>query len=301
MAASANGGIEHGYCNADGLRLHFAAAGEGPLIVFVHGFPEYWRAWRHLVADFGRDFRAVAYDQRGYNLSDKPAAVEQYRSSHLVADLAALIGHFDRERAIIMGHDWGGVVAWAFAIARPDLVEKLVIANAPHPGVFAKLMAGDAEQVRASGYIAKYRGADADDYLSRGDFAVLRETVLAPGLAAGYFDAADADAYLRAWRQPGAVAGMLNYYRAMQIAPSHRDERPAGIPAIDPSSLMVRAPTLVIWGMKDRYLLPQNLIGLDAFVPDLRIHRITGATHWVIHEYPDEVIRITRDFLQDRE
>ncbi|HUT48311.1 MAG TPA: alpha/beta hydrolase [Alphaproteobacteria bacterium] len=289
--------FEHGTLDGDGVRLHYAAAGEGPLMVFVHGFPEFWYAWRKLLAEFSCDHRVVAYDQRGYNLSDKPDGVENYRSGHLVADLAAVIRHFGRKRAIVVGHDWGGVVAWAFAIARPEMVEKLVIGNAPHPGVFARLLSSDAEQQRASGYIAKYQGADAEPYLSRDDFAVLRSTVTEPGRVAGYFNADDAAAYLAAWRQPGALTAMLNFYRAMHLLPPHKDGRPAKVPAIDAQSVAVAAPTLVIWGMKDRYLLPQNLDGLDAFVPDLTIHEIAEATHWVFHEKPEEASRVMRDFI----
>ncbi|MDH3235849.1 MAG: alpha/beta hydrolase, partial [Alphaproteobacteria bacterium] len=183
------------------------------------------------------------------------------------------------------------------AIARPEMVEKLIIGNAPHPGVFARLMANDTEQQRASGYIAKYQDADAELYLSGDNFAVLRNTVTEPGLAAGYFNAGDAAAYLAAWRQPGALAAMLNFYRAMQVRPPHKDGRPAQIPGIDVQGLAVAAPTLVIWGMKDRYLLPQNLDGLDDFVPDLTVHEIADATHWVFHEHPDEASRVMRDFI----
>jgi len=297
MDAASGPTFEHGTLDGDGVRLHYAAAGEGPLIVFVHGFPEFWYAWRRLLVEFARDHRAVAYDQRGYNRSDKPDGVASYRSAHLVADLAAVIRHFGRARAIVVGHDWGGVVAWAFAIAHPEMVEKLIIGNAPHPGVFARLLAGDPDQRRASGYIAKYQGSDAEDYLSRDDFAVLRDTVTGPGVAAGYFDDGDAAAYLAAWREEGALTAMLNFYRAMQMKPPHKDGTAASIPAIDPASVTVAAPTLVIWGMKDRYLLPRNLDGLEDFVPDLTVHRIASATHWVFHEQPQEATRVMRAFI----
>lgn len=293
--------FEHRWCHGDSIRLHCAAVGDGPLIVFVHGFPEFWYAWRRHLVEFGRDHLAVAYDQRGYNLSGKPEGVENYRSAHLVADLAAVIREFGHERAIVVGHDWGGVVAWAFAIAHPEMVEKLIIGNAPHPGVFARLLASDPDQRRASGYIAKYQGSDAEAYLSRDDFAVLRETVTGPGEAAGYFDGEDVEAYLSAWRQPGALTAMLNFYRAMQMKPPHKDGGSAQIPEFPPDSVAVAVPTLVFWGMKDRYLLPQNLDGLEDFVPDLTVHRIADATHWVFHEYPEETARAMRSFLQGAE
>jgi len=289
--------FEHRWCEGDGVRLHCAAIGDGPPILFVHGFPEFWYAWRKLLLEFGRDHQAIAYDQRGYNLSGKPEGVENYRSSHLVADLARVIRGFGHERAVVVGHDWGGVGAWAFAIARPEMVEKLVIGNAPHPGVFARLMASDPDQQRASGYIVKYQSSDAETYLSRDDFAVLRATVTRPGEAAGYFSAEDTEAYLSAWRQPGALTAMLNFYRAMQIKPPHKDGAPAQIPTVDPAALSVTAPTLVIWGFRDRYLLPQNLDGLEDFVPNLTVHRIAKATHWLFHEYPEEIARVMRDFL----
>jgi pimeloyl-ACP methyl ester carboxylesterase len=289
--------FEHRWCHGDGVRLHCAAAGDGPLMVFVHGFPEFWYAWRKLLVEFSSDHLAVAYDQRGYNLSGKPDGVENYRTGHLVADLAAVIREFGHRRAVVVGHDWGGVVAWAFAIAHPEMVEKLIIGNAPHPGVFARLLASDTDQQRASGYIAKYRERGAERYLSGDDFKVFRETVTAPGLAAGYFDEDDAAAYLSAWRQPGALTAMLNFYRAMQLAPPNKAGSPAEIPKLDPASLSVAAPTLVIWGLKDRFLLPQNLDGLEAFVPDLTVHPIAEATHWVFHECAEKCVRAIRAFL----
>jgi len=289
--------FEHRWCHGDGVRLHCAATGDGPLMVFVHGFPEFWYAWRKQLVAFSADHLAVAYDQRGYNLSGKPDGVENYRSSHLVADLAAVIREFGHERAIVVGHDWGGVVAWAFAIAHPEMVEKLIIGNAPHPGVFARLMASDPDQQRASGYIAKYQGSDAETYLSKNNFAVFRETVTGPGEVAGYFDPEYAAAYLSAWRQPGALTAMLNFYRAMQIKPPHKGSASAQVPEIAVADVSVAASTLVMWGMKDRFLLPQNLDGLEDFVPDLTVHRIAEATHWLFHEYPDETAGVMRDFI----
>ncbi len=286
----------HAYADVNGVRLHYASAGEGPLLLFLHGFPEFWYAWRRQLAEFGRDYLAVACDMRGYNLSAKPEGVAAYRSKHLVADVAGLIDQLGQGRCVLVGHDWGGSVAWATAIARPDLVDQLIIVNAPHPGIFGRLLAGDPDQQRASGYMLKYRGAGAEDYLTRDDCRELRTSIIELGISRGYFDDADGAAYLDAWRQPGAVAGMLNYYRAMQMAPPHRDGTPAQIPALDDGRLAVRVPTLVIWGMADRFLLPQNLDGLEDYVSDLRVHRIADGTHWVIHEFPGEVNAAIRAF-----
>ncbi len=296
--SSAKTELRHGYADANGMRLHYASAGASgdPLMLFLHGFPEFWYAWRRQLAEFGRDRHAVAGDMRGYNLSSKPDGVDAYRTKHLVADVAGLIGALGHRSCVLVGHDWGGSVAWATAIARPDLVDQLIIVNAPHPGIFGRLLAGDPDQQRASGYMLKYRGAGAEDYLTRDDCRELRTSIIELGKSRGYFDDADGAAYLDAWRQPGAVAGMLNYYRAMQMAPPHRDGTPAQIPALDDGRLAVRVPTLVIWGMADRFLLPQNLDGLEDYVSDLRVHRIADGTHWVIHEFPGEVNAAIRAF-----
>ncbi|MCH8113151.1 MAG: alpha/beta hydrolase [Proteobacteria bacterium] len=289
--------FEHAYADLDGVRLHYARAGEGELVVFVHGFPEFWYAWKNQLAEFSRDHLAVAYDTRGINLSSKPEGVSDYAPKHLIADLKGLIAHLGHQLAVVVGHDWGGVGAWAFALAHPDMVAKLVIINAPHPGVFTRLLREDRAQQKASGYMLKYRSAEAEDYLLGDGCAELRKSILDPGRAQGYFDDQDAAQYLAAWTQPGAMTAALNYYRAMRMTPPHKDGTPAQAPGIDPARLTVRVPTLVVWGMKDRFLLPQNLDGLEDYVPDLRVHRSAEGSHWVIHECPDEVNRTLRAFL----
>src|SRR6516165_1464331 len=131
------------YASVNGVRLHYVSAGKGPLILFLHGFPEFWYEWKDQLAEFGKDHLAVAPDMRGYNLSDKPRDLAQYRISVLVEDIRALGEHFaPGKKFVLVGHDWGGAVAWSFAIAHPEMVEKLIIVNAPHPGIFARLLAG---------------------------------------------------------------------------------------------------------------------------------------------------------------
>lgn len=286
---------------ANGIGLNVVERGSGPLMLFVHGFPEFWYIWRPYLTHFEDRFRAVAYDMRGYNLSDKPEGVEAYKTRAMVEDQRALIKALGYDTCTLVAHDWGGSVAWLFAILYPEMVDRLVIVNAPHPAIFVRLLASDPAQQKASGYINKYRDDDAVDYLTRNVFYELRRSITDPGLAAGYFDDADAAAYLAAWSQPGAVEGMVNYYKAMAMAPPHsKTGAPAAVPPIDEARLTVRPQTQIIWGMRDRFLLPQCLEGIERFVPDVRIHRIADAGHWVLHERPEEVMAVMDRFLSER-
>jgi len=288
--------LDHGYADVDGVRLHYARRGldDAPLIVFVHGFPEFWYAWKEQLAHFGGDFLAVAYDQRGFNLSAKPEGVEAYRPAALTADLAGLIRHFGRDKAVVVGHDWGGVTAWAFAMRHPEMTERLAIVNAPHPAVFGRLLAEDADQQAASAYMTEWRKPGAAAKLLENDCARLRRVVTDPLKEAGVFDDDDERAYVANWQVAGALDASLNYYRAMALKPPAEGGAP---PAVNADHVTVRVPALVIWGMKDSALLPQNLDGLDAYVPDLTVHRIATGTHWVVHEFPDEVNAAIRGFV----
>jgi pimeloyl-ACP methyl ester carboxylesterase len=289
---------EHRYADVNGVRLHYATAGQGTLIMFAHGFPEFWYAWKAQLAEFARDHQAVALDMRGYNLSSKPAAVEQYAVRHLVEDLRALAEALGHRRLILVGHDWGGATAWAFAIKHPEWLAKLVIINAPHPAVFARELRENPAQQQASEYMRGFRGAGAEALLAADGFARLEQAVLADLLARGAFTEADRRAYLEAWAQPGALTGGLNYYRAARVGPPAPDGPPATGPGGEPAGdTLVRVPTLVLWGERDRALLTGNLDGLERYVPDLTIRRIPDGTHWVVHEQPALVNRLIRDFI----
>ena len=287
------------YVKVNGVRLHCVTAGKGPLILFLHGFPEFWYEWKNQLVEFGKDHQAIAPDLRGYNLSDKPANLDQYKMAVLVEDIRALADHFSHQKKfVLVGHDWGGAVAWSFAIAHPDYLEKLVIINAPHPGVFARLLASDAAQQKASQYMLMFRGEQAEKTLSANNYAALTGA-----LKTEMFNEEDKQAYIKAWSQPGALTGGLNYYRANRVGPpapaTDGDAKPAstGNFAVDQTALTVKVPTLVIWGEKDTALLVQNLDGLDQFVPQLTIKRIPDGTHWVIHEKAADVNRDIREFL----
>jgi pimeloyl-ACP methyl ester carboxylesterase len=289
------------YVKVNGVRLHYVTAGKGPLILFLHGFPEFWYEWKNQLIEFGKDHEAVAPDMRGYNLSDKPSELDQYKMAALVEDVRALADHLSHHKKfVLVAHDWGGAVAWSFAIAHPDYLSKLVIINAPHPGVFAKLLSSDPAQQKASQYMLMFRSEGAEKMLSTNDYAALVGAVLGAGLKSGAFTEEDKQEYIKAWSQPGALTGGLNYYRANHVGPpaAAKDAPSTGNFAVDPTALTVKVPTLVIWGEKDTALLTQNLDGLDQFVPQLSIKRIADGTHWVIHEKPAEVNGDIRDFIR---
>jgi pimeloyl-ACP methyl ester carboxylesterase len=296
--------ISHDYADVNGVRLHYARAGAGPLIVFVHGFPEFWYEWKNQLVEFSRDHTAVAPDMRGYNLSSKPAELSAYQIPNLVEDLRALTSELMKSagatRFTLVAHDWGGVVAWVFAALHPEMLDKLVIVNAPHPTVFAKLLRENAGQQQASQYMLMFRGPQAEAVLSANSYALLTSMVLGAGLKDGTVSEADKLMYLEAWSQPGALTGGLNYYRASGIGPPPPGATGAAAPAAEAApqpSLVVRVPTLVIWGEKDTALLTGNLDGLDEVVPKLTIRRIPEGTHWVVREKPAEVNRLIREFL----
>jgi len=290
--------IEHRYAEVNGVRLHYATAGAGPLMLFVHGFPQFWYAWHELLPEFGRDHHAVAPDMRGINLSGKPEGVAAYHATELTEDLHQLIAHLGHERCVLVAHDWGGAVAWNFACRHPDLVERLVIINAPHPVAFARELKHNPAQQRASDYMRLLRSDKAERVLSEDNFrrlaGLFREWGHAGGSAA---DPATIEIYKQAWKQPGALTAGLNYYRASPLYPPAAGESADHIPDLRPEDFTVRAPALVIWGESDTALLPGLLDGLDACVPDLRIERIPQGSHWVVHEFPDRLTALIRDFL----
>jgi pimeloyl-ACP methyl ester carboxylesterase len=276
----------HDYADVNRVQLHYVTAGSGKLILFLHGFPEFWYAWKQQLADFGRDFQAVAPDLRGYNRSSRPAEVEQYAIPLLVEDVRALIAHLGHERCVLVGYDWGGVIGWHFALTHPEGLEKLVIINAPHPTIFQRELQQNRRQRAASRYMSRFRSPEAEQQLAANDYELLANVVLTAGLERGYMTEADRAAYLEAWSQPGALTGSLNYYRAMG--------------QVEYPSDVVQTPTLLIWGEQDSYVLTGNLDGLEAVVPNLTLKRVADASHWIVHEQPALVNRMIRGFVEER-
>jgi pimeloyl-ACP methyl ester carboxylesterase len=282
--------ITHAYADVNGVKLHYAKAGNGKrLIMFVHGFPEFWYEYKNQLNEFGGDeYTAVAPDMRGFNLSSKPDAVDDYQVKYMVEDLRQLAEKLGYKKFTLVAHDWGGYIAWWFAIVHAEYLDKLVIINAPHPAIFNRELTDNPAQQHASAYMTFFRSPGAEKTLSANNYKLFVNTVFADSSSTAWFTAADKQAYLNAWSQPGALTGGLNYYRAG-----------FGLGyGITPASYQVNVPTLVIWGEKDKYLMVSNLTGLDQYVPYLTIKRIPDGSHWVIHENPTLVNSYIKAFIR---
>jgi epoxide hydrolase 4 len=293
--------LSHEFADVNGQRLHYVTIGRGPLIVFLHGFPEFWYEWKNQLAEFGRDHTAVAPDLRGYNLSSKPEELSAYAIPNIVADVhalaAALLKSTGQSKFTLVAHDWGGVIAWVYAAQHPEMLDKLVILNAPHPTIFGRELRENPEQQKASEYMLMFRSQEAEALLSENEFAWLKRAVLGSNPSK-----VDEEAYVEAWSQPGALTGGLNYYRAAGVGPPPSPSATSTPPSATTSApslppLMVRVPTLVIWGEKDTALLTGNLNGLDQYVPKLTVKRIPDGTHWIAREKAADVNRMIREFL----
>lgn len=283
-----------------GVELDVAVAGlpTNPPIILLHGFPESHRTWRHQIADLANDHFVLAPDQRGFARSSKPEGVENYTPDKPVADMIALADHFDIERFTLVGHDWGGAIAWMAALNHPDRVARLIIINAPHPFIFQKSLFDDMAQREASQYIRAFRNTDLEKHI---------ESI---GLSA-FFDGSfmrhtdfekvkdEKPVYLEQWGQPGAMTAMLNWYRASAVQVPAMDETPERPAFLDGPFPPLKMPTLVIWGLGDQALLPVQLEGLEALVPDLTLKKLEGVGHFAPWEAPEKVTGAIREWLAD--
>ncbi len=292
--------LQHHYADVNNIRLHYVASGEAKnrkLILFVHGFPEFWYEWENQLLEFGKDYFSVAPDLRGFNLSSKPTEVKQYRAQHIVEDLRQLAAHLGYEKFILVAHDWGGAAAWQMAIAHPALIEKLIIINSPHPLTFMRELIHNPAQQAASGYMNFFRTDKAEGVLQENNFARLCG-MLKMGMNSTWLTEEVKTKYIEAWSQPGALTGGLNYYRASPMyPPTENDPGPKAL-NLDPAQFHVRVPTLVIWGEQDTALLTSNLDGLEEYVSDLTVKRIADGSHWVSHEKPQQVNAFIRQFIE---
>jgi epoxide hydrolase 4 len=292
--------FKHDFADVNGIRMHYAHSGSGSLMLFAHGFPEFWYCWKDLLPEFARDHHAVAPDLRGYNLTSKPQEVEAYKIDTLVDDLGALARHLGHKRFTLVAHDWGGGVAWSLAMKHPEWLDRLIIVNSPHPTIFERELNTNPAQQKASMYTRMFQSPKTEALLMANDFKAMQDIVVTDGLKRGHFTAADQNAYLAAWAQPGAVTGALNYYRAANMGPPVKPGETARSFETGIANPIVNVPTLVIWGEQDPHLMTSNLDGLDQYVPDLTVKRIPDGTHWVIHEQPKLVAQHMRDWMAAR-
>ena len=274
------------------LDVQVAGSRDRPPVILLHGFPESHRTWRGIVPDLARDHFVLAPDQRGYARSSKPDGVEQYAPDRIMADLLALADHYGIDRFTLVGHDWGGAVAWMAALQNPRRVERLVIVNAPHPLIFQRSLFDSHEQRAASQYITRFRDTSLDGGLVGAGLERFFSTTFAQVLTRAVAGE-DKAAYLDEWGQPGAMTAMLNWYRASSIIVPAPDETPPRPAWLDGPFPPVTQPTLVVWGTGDKALLPVQIEGLDAYVPDLTLVRV-DAGHFVPWENAPAVLKAMR-------
>lgn len=296
------GEFQFATASVNGVDLHYATCGDSnaPLMLFLHGFPEYWAGWKDVMPHFAGTHFCVAPDQRGYNLSSKPGGVDSYAPKHLVEDIHQLAGLLSPDRPFVLaGHDWGASVAYALAMRHPDRVERLVIANGVHPGPFQTALLNDPEQIEASQYFHLLRSEKAERVLGDNNFERLFK-MLGGFSDVSFLNAETKEAYARAWAQPGALTGMINWYRAspIHVPEAGQPVQPDKALTIDPARLQITMPHLLIYGIDDRALRPAAFEGLERFAPQLERNDVPGAGHWILHEKPDLVARTIAQWLQ---
>ncbi len=269
--------VEHGYADNNGVKIHYASLGSGPLIIMLHGFPDYWYTWRNQMLALASYYQTVALDLRGYNLSDKPKGVENYSMRHLIGDVQAVVRHLEREKAIIVGHDWGGAISWQVATHLPALTERLIILNVPHPRGLARELAHNSQQQQNSEYARNFQQEGAHEHLTP-------ET-----LSAWVKDSGAREHYIEAFRRSDKEA-MLNYYKQNYPHPPYQED-------LSPA-IKVQAPVLQIHGLKDQFLLASGLNNTWEWLEnDWTLLTIPHAEHFVQHDAADLVTQTIVNWL----
>ncbi len=280
---------QHATIGTNGLQLHYVTQGEGPLMVFLHGFPEFWYSWRHQIPEFAQDFKVVAPDLRGYNESEKPARQSAYGIADLVEDVKGLIQGLGYDRCVLVGHDWGGAIAWNFAYSYPDLLTHLIILNLPHPARFAAGLR-TPQQLLRSWYILFFQIPGLPEFLIRmGNYRALETALRGMAVRQDTFSSEDIDRYKAAFAKPGALTASLNYYRNA----FHQGFLAHSWPVLT-------VPTLMIWGEQDTALGKELTYGTEQYVQDFQIRYIPQCSHWVQQEQPELVNQYIRDFLAEK-
>jgi pimeloyl-ACP methyl ester carboxylesterase len=316
-AQNARPPFQDGYADVNGMRLHYASVGQGPLVLFLHGYPAFWYQWKDQMIEMGRDRLAVGLDMRGYNLSSRPQGLEPYRMPHLVEDIRQVAGKLaGGRRFVLVAHDWGANVAWVFAMFHPELLEKLIIVNGAHPFVSERELRENPAQRYASNYFFVFnkflapgeRPVDENDTKESASRRAHGGFVDAE-VRAGRYTEEDRQAWIAAWSQPGSTTAGLNYYRANHRNPPFNDLHPASsIPTSwsakeitqGAKSTIIQTPTFVIWGMRDTAILSGHLSGLEKWVPNLSVKLYPEDDHWVMLQKATSVAQDIRRFVDDK-
>ncbi|MEW5847893.1 MAG: alpha/beta fold hydrolase [Myxococcota bacterium] len=283
--------VEHVYVRTNGIRMHVAMAGpdDGPVVIMLHGFPDFWYGWRHQMLPLAqRGWRVLVPDQRGYNLTDKPTDVEAYAVDTLVADVVGLMDALGVQKAHVVAHDWGAGVAWRMAQVAPERMQRLVIINVPHLGVMRRTLENNPEQVARSWYMFFFQLPRLPDWLAARNDHQLLERALTGSSREGTFTAAELRYYREAWSRPGAVTSMINWYRAAaRHGPSDVDKR-------------ITVPTLVLWGEKDVALMAEMAADSVAMCDDGQLVTFPENSHWLHLEQPRAVTELIDAFLRGK-
>jgi pimeloyl-ACP methyl ester carboxylesterase len=279
---------QDGFIQTNNIQLHYVSQGEGKLMLFLHGFPEFWYSWRHQIPEFSKKYKVVALDLRGYNESDKPAELEAYQMTELMKDVAGVIKGLGYDNCILVGHDWGGMIAWNFAYHYPNMVEKLIVLNLPHPAKFSQGLK-TFNQLLKSSYIFFFQIPFLPEWLIQfNDYKIIETALTRMAVEQSTFNQADLEAYKDAAAKRGALTAMLNYYRCIfqDIWVQSNDDW-----------TILNIPTLMIWGEKDLALGKELTYGTEEFVRDLTIKYIPNCSHWVQQEKPELVNQYIGEFL----
>ncbi len=281
------GSWKHDYLISNGIRLHYVTQGEGPLMLMLHGFPEFWYSWRHQIPEFAKDFKVVALDLRGYNDSDKPKAQSAYVMDEFIKDVEGVIKGLGYDRCVLVGHDWGGAIAWSFAYFHPEMVEQLIVLNLPHPAKFAEGLRTPQQLLRSS-YIFLFQLPWLPELLLQSsDYQAIENAFKGMAVNKTAFTQADINAYKDAAAKRGALTAMLNYYR------NFTQQK-----VLSEDWSVLEVPTLMIWGEEDTALGKELTYGTAAYVRNLQIRYIPKCSHWVQQEQPQLVNQYMREFLE---
>lgn len=277
---------QHDYIISNGIRLHYVTQGEGALMLMLHGFPEFWYSWRYQIPEFAKDFKVAALDLRGYNESEKPPNQSAYVMDEFIQDVKGAIEALGYEKCVLVGHDWGGAIAWNFAYAYPEMVEKLIVMNLPHPAKFAENLR-NPQQLLRSWYIFFFQLPWLPEFLLElADYQAIENALSGMAVNKNIFTQADMQAYKNAAAKPGAIAAMLNYYRNIFQQKMLKTDWS-----------ILEVPTLMIWGENDVALGKELTYGTEAYVTDFQIQYIPNCSHWVQQERSQLVNQYMREFL----